>query len=34
MEEFYHLRLHLEMMQQQLNELRAQRETAVAGGKA
>jgi uncharacterized protein len=34
MEEFYHLRLHLEMLQQQLNELRAQGEANVGGGKA
>jgi TRAP transporter TAXI family solute receptor len=33
MEEFYHLRMHLEMLQEQLNELRAQSEPMVAGAK-
>jgi uncharacterized protein len=31
MEEFYHLRLHLEMLQQELNDLRAQSEPSVGG---
>jgi hypothetical protein len=33
MEEFYHLRLHLEMLQQHLIELRAQSEPIVANAK-
>ncbi len=31
MEEFYHLRMHLEMLQQELNELRTQTDTIVPG---
>ena len=33
MEEFYHLRLHLGMLQQHLLELRARSEPSVAGKK-